>query len=275
MLNKEAIDAINEGTGITQASDAFKKAFGDKAVLALPERFKKHDLEIYLPNRRRARGLMSTLALKDFAAYAKANQEAGAAVFVDADDMQSVAVLNLGTPTAPGHADNWARVKLKRTAAYTALLAVAQGRPLSQTVVAEFFEDWTNNLQFFSDETEVKAKHAIAAVRKLSIESSRKIEASEQSLSASKSAFESVQATSQDPIPTVIYFTCVPYNELAERHFVLRLSVLTGGDKPSITLRIVKQEVHEEEMANELADLTREALGGAMPVMLGEYTKGE
>lgn len=275
MMNKEAIDAINEGVGIAQASDAFKKAFGDKAVLALPERFKKHDLETYLPNRRRIRGLMYTLALKDFATYATSNQEEGAAVFIDAEEMEAVAVLNLGTPAKPGHADNKARLHLKRTAAYAALLAVAQGRALSQAMVAEFFEDWTENLQFFTDENEVKAKHAIAAVRKLTIESMRKIEASEQSLSASKSAFESVQATSQDPIPTVIYFTCVPYKELAERHFVLRLSVLTGSDKPSITLRIVKQEVHEEEMANELADLTRDALGGAMPVMLGEYTKGE
>jgi len=275
MLNKEAIEAINEGTGITQASDAFKKAFADKAVVALPERFKKHDLETYLPNRRRIRGLMSTLTLKDFAAYASANKEEGAAVFVDAEDMAAIAVLNLGTPVKPGHADNKARLKLKRTAAYSALLNVAQGRALSQTNVAEFFEDWTEHLKFFTDEAEIKAKHAIAAVRKLSIESMRKIEASEQSLSASKSAFESVQATSQDPIPTIIYFTCDAYKELAERTFVLRLSVLTGGDKPSITLRIVKQEVHEEEMANELADLTRFELGGSMPVMLGEYTKGE
>ena len=146
MLNKEAIEAISEGTGITQASDAFKKAFGDKAVVALPERFKKHDLETYLPNRRRVRGLMSTLALKDFAAYAKSNQEEGAAVFIDAEEMAAVAVLNLGTTSKPGHADNKARLKLKRTAAYSALLSVAQGRHLSQAMVAEFFEDWTENL---------------------------------------------------------------------------------------------------------------------------------
>lgn len=275
MFDKEAIDAINEGTGITQANDAIRKTFNDKAVVALPETFKKHDLETYLENRRRIRGLMSTLSLKDFATYATSNQEEGAAVFIDAAEMAAVAVLNLGTPAKPGHADNKARLKLKRSADYTALLAVAQGRALSQAVVAEFFEDWTENLQFFTDENEVKAKHAIAAVRKLTIESMRKIEASEQSLSASKSAFESVQATSQDPIPTVIYFKCVPYKELSYRTFVLRLSVLTSGDKPSITLRIVKQEVHEEEMANELANLTRDALGGSMPVMLGEYTKGE
>ncbi len=112
---------------------------------------------------------------------------------------------------------------------------------------------------------------AIAAIRKLSIESMRKLESSEQSLSASKSAFESVQATSAEPIPTTIYFDCEPYYGLESRQFVLRLGVLTGGDKPAINLRVVKQELHDEEMANEFADLARDALGSALPVLIGAY----
>lgn len=274
MLNKEAIDAINEGTGITQSSEAVAKAFKDKAVVMLPEHFTERDLEEYLPARRRARGVMRTNTLKDFAEYTTAHKEEGATVFIDASEMSASAVLDLGTPAMPGHADNRAVLQLKKTAAYAAVLAVAQGRALSQTIVAEFLEDWTEFTKCYNDDGEVTRNKAIAAVRKLSIESSRKIEASEQSLSASKSAFESVQATSQDPIPTVIYFTCEPYKELAVRTFVLRLGVLTSGDKPSITLRIVKQEVHDEEMANELADLTRAELKDSLPVLLGEYKKG-
>lgn len=274
MLNKEAIDAINEGTGITQSSEAVAKAFKDKAVVMLPERFTERDLEEYLPARRRARGVMRTNTLKDFAEYTTTHKEEGATVFIDASEMSATSVLDLGTPAKPGHADNRAFLQLKKTAAYAAVLNVAQGRALSQTIVAEFLEDWTEFAKCYNDDGEVTRNKAIAAVRKLSIESSRKIEASEQSLSASKSAFESVQATSQEPIPTVIYFTCQPYKELTERTFVLRLSVLTSGDKPSITLRIVKQEVHDEEMANELADLTRAELKDSLPVLLGEYKKG-
>lgn len=274
MFDKEAIEAINEGTGIYQASNAVADAFeSERLVVALPEKFKTHDLEQYLPKRRRARGVMTTDNLASFTDYTKAHAEPGASVFVDAEHMQAVAVLNLGTPDAPGHTDNRAKLCLKRTAAFTALLAHANanGRGMTQTAASEFLEDWPEHIKCFNSEGEISPPKAIAALRKLSIEAMRKIESSEQSLSASRSAFESVQATSADPIPTTIYFKCVPYQDLAERLFVLRLGVLTGGDKPSITLRIVKAELHNEEMAQELASLTRDALAGSFPVMLGEY----
>jgi uncharacterized protein YfdQ (DUF2303 family) len=133
-------------------------------------------------------------------------------------------------------------------------------------------------MQFFNDDGAITAPKAIAALRKLSIESMRKLESSEQSLSASKSAFESIQATSTDPIPTMIYFTCKPYADLDERQFVLRLGVMTGGDKPTITLRIIKEEEHAEQMAAELAELIGSSfyeLGGksTIPVLLGSYSK--
>ncbi len=141
------------------------------------------------------------------------------------------------------------------------------------TDVAEFLEDWPDLIQCFSDDGVISKPQAIAAVRKLSIEAMRKIESSEQNLSASKSAFESVQATSSaNPIPTTIYFDCEPYQGLPSRQFVLRLGILTTTDKPSITLRIVKRELHDEEMAREFADLTRDALLGKLPVHIGAYT---
>lgn len=275
MFDKDAIEAINEGTGIYQASQALAAAFKDKAVVALPDKFTEHDLERYLPNRRRARGVMTTDNLASFTDYTKAHAEPGASVFVDAEHMQAVAVLNLGTPDAPGHTDNRAKLCLKRTAAFTALLAHANanGRGMTQTAASEFLEDWPEHIKCFNSEGEISPPKAIAALRKLSIEAMRKLESSEQSLSASRSAFESVQATSSEPIPTTIYFKCVPYQDLSERLFVLRLGVLTGGDKPSITLRIVKAELHNEEMAQELARLTDDALSGSFPVLLGEYSK--
>lgn len=275
MFDKDAIETMQEGSAILQANNALSLAFEDKAVVALPERFKDHDLERYLPNRRRARGVMTTDNLASFAEYTKAHAEPGASVFVDAEHMQAVAVLNLGTPDAPGHTDNRAKLCLKRTAAFTALLAHANanGRGMTQTAASEFLEDWPEHIKCFNSEGEISPPKAIAALRKLSIEAMRKLESSEQSLSASRSAFESVQATSSEPIPTTIYFKCVPYQDLSERLFVLRLGVLTGGDKPSITLRIVKAELHNEEMAQELARLTDDALSGSFPVLLGEYSK--
>ena len=109
----------------------------------------------------------------------------------------------------------------------------------------------------------------------LSIEALRKQENTEQQLGATKSAFESVQATSTEPLPTTIYFVTEPYHGLSERSFVLRLGILTGGDKPTISLRIVNKEQHAEDMAEELAQLVVSAISSCavdMPVLVGSYS---
>lgn len=271
MINKEAIEALAESAAIHQAEEAVTHAMQADGAAALPEHFKVHDLEGYMPTRRRARGVMTTISVGSFAEYVKRHIENGASVFVDQDAMQAVAVLNLGTPTDPGHADNRAVCKAKITAAFEALKAHANGRGMSQSIVAEFFEDWAGELLFFKDGEAVTPPKAIAAIRKMTIESLRKLESEEKSLSASRSTFENVQATSADPIPTTIYFNCNPYYGLGERTFVLRLSVITTGDKPAIGLRIVKMEEHEEEMAQEFAALVGKAIGAELPVLLGTY----
>ena len=270
MFDKEAIEALQYGGGIKEANEAIHGQV-DSGVIAMPEHFKTLDLETYMHFRRRARGVMITHALSDFAIYTKAHAEEGATVFVDADEMNATAVLNLGTVADPGHTDNRAKVQLKRTAAYSALKAHASGQAISQLKAAEFLEDWPGHVQCFNDDGTITLPKAIAAIRKMSIESMRNLQSSEQSLSASKSTFESVKATSAEPIPTTIYFDCEPYHGLKSRQFVLRLGVLTGGDKPAISLRIVKQELHDEEMANEFADMAREALGSELPVLIGSY----
>jgi uncharacterized protein YfdQ (DUF2303 family) len=272
MFDKEAINALQEGTSIDHARSSLEFCKTTDNLAALPSDFKLHDLEQYQQNRRRARGVMDTHSLRDFSAYTKVHAETGAIVFVDADEMSATAVLNLGTATAPGHTDNRAKLQLKRTAAYSALKSHASsGQAISQLKAAEFLEDWPGHVQCFNDDGTITLPKAIAAIRKMSIESMRNLQSSEQSLSASKSTFESVKATSAEPIPTTIYFDCEPYHGLKSRQFVLRLGVLTGGDKPAISLRIVKQELHDEEMANEFADMAREALGSELPVLIGSY----
>lgn len=276
MFDKETLTALQESGSINAAAEAIEFSGERLNTAALPSDYKVHDLEKFLPLRRRARGTMATTALLAFADYAKQHGEAGATVFVSPEDMTATAVLNLGTPTEPGHADNRAKLTLKKTAAYCALLAHATGGGLKQATAAEFLEDWPEHIKCFNDAGEITQPKAIAAVRKLTIESIRKLESTEQQLSASRSAFESVQASSVDPLPTTIYFACQPYTELASRVFVLRLGVLTGADKPTISLRIAKAEAHAEEMATELAGLIEHQFSDeAMSVHLGSYSKAE
>jgi uncharacterized protein YfdQ (DUF2303 family) len=274
MFDKDAISLLQQADAIRATSAAVGEALEADGCVALPSDSKLHDLESFKPLRRRARGCMETILATDFAHYTTSHAEAGASVFVDGRKMQATAVLNLGTPAEPGHADNLARLSLQPTAAYSALHHINAG-PLSQATAAEFLEDWPDFIKCFNDAGEISKPQAVAAVRKLSIDSLRKMESSVENLSASKSAFESVQATSSSPIPTLVYFKCEPYSGLAVREFVLRLGITTTSDKPHITLRIIKKELHTEEMAKEFAGLVSQALSDKLPVHVGSYTVTE
>lgn len=188
--------------------------------------------------------------------------------------MRACAVLDLGTQEQPGHAENTAELKPTKTAAYDALLQL-NGRPRTQQDLAEFIEDWNGIavMQFFRDEQEVTLPRTLAAIRSITIESARKVDSEVQQLSANRTAFESVQATSFVPIPTLIYCTTKPYADLEERTFVLRLSIITNDKAPLLVLRIQNLEAHTESMGKELAGLVHTAIQGAMPVLLGSYRK--
>jgi len=284
MFNKEAIQELAQAEAISAAQVSVTAALSDginHGVTALPENFKVHDLEAKLQTRRRARGKMTTSSVLAFAEYAKAHGEEGASVFVEQDAMRAVAVLNLGNPDAPGHADNLAVLAPKQTAAYMALLKVATGQGLPQTTIAEFIEDWMDNVQCLGatpDEGEpvaISARQAAAAIRRVTIEAIQKLENTEGQLQASRSALESVKASSNgNPLPAFILFKCVPYHGLDEREFALRLGVQTGAQKPALVLRIAAKEKHDEAMADELAGLVREALGEDVPCLIGTYSAG-
>lgn len=270
------IEALESGQEITAAASAVGAAIEDNnGLVALPDSMKVHDLEHAMPYRRHARGSMNTPFVDPFARYTTAHAEDGACVFINATDMQATAVLNLGTPYVPGHADNLAKLTPIKTAAYQALLAITRG-PITQQQAAEFFEDWAGELEFYTDDAQVTPKQAVAAVRRITIEALAKVESEEQSLSATRSAFESVTASSKEPIPTRVYFACKPYADLQSRTFVLRLGVLTGEKTPRLMLRMLKAEEHAEEMAEELCVLVRDAIDLAtIPVLVGQYTKAQ
>lgn len=276
MFTPETLAALQQAQAIINANNSITNSDTTKEVIALPSDFELRNLESYNLLRRRARGDMTTAALTAFTDYTKAYAEAGACVFINQDEMSATAVLNLGYTYAAGHADNRAKLQLRKTAAYAALCQIATGQGLKQATVAEFLEDWPEHIQCENENGKIETPKAIACVRKLSIDTIRKIESEEKQLSTTMSAFESVTASSPEPVPTTIKFECQPFADLQPRCFVLRLGVQTGGDKPSITLRIAKAEKHSEEMAEELAGLIDSKFEDANDtmVLLGNYTKG-
>ena len=269
----EMIEKLLQAAGIKQASDAIA-SMPPLGVVALPDNYTERDFERFMAERRRQRGVMNTHIDADFATYVADGLETGARIFVDEQTMSATAVLNLGTPANPGHADNIAVLTSKQTAAYKALTAIANGQGHSQTAIAEFLEDWVAVITCLKnvgdDYKNLAAKTVISSIRAITIEGLTRVKSEEQSLSAARTTFESIAAKEDDAIPTMIRFKCVPYVGFEEREFCMRLGILTDS-KPKLVLRIIKLEEHQEQMGQELATKLRTAIGSTPPVLLGKY----
>ncbi|HCM63748.1 MAG TPA: hypothetical protein DIT05_14585 [Morganella sp. (in: Bacteria)] len=225
-------------------------------AVVLPGDFNVKSLENLQEGRYRFRGAMDTTSISDFVKYTLQHGVLdGVSCFIDADEMTAQTIFNIGTIGEPGHADNTASVTLKKTAPFASLLNV-NGRKSAQKEMAEWLEDWRENIMAFDAEgNTLDIKQAINAVRKITIEASRSADHEDSDFGAKRSVMESVEAKSRDVMPAAFQFTCTPYDELSERAIKLRYSVLTGGDIPVLVLRIVQLEKLEEQIAQEFRNL--------------------
>ncbi|MBN0017123.1 DUF2303 family protein, partial [Pseudomonas aeruginosa] len=89
---------------------------------------------------------------------------------IDADNMLARSIFNIGTLDNPGHADNVASIKLKKTAPFRALLSI-NGDHLNQKQIAEWLEDWSDYLiAFDAYGNTMKIAQAAQAVRRVTIQ---------------------------------------------------------------------------------------------------------
>lgn len=253
-MDKDAIKQIQQ----TQTAEAMRTSINEQALstplIAVPKDFEIENLERYMEGRTRYRGKMTTVSLQAFVEFCKAHDNDGARCFVDSEDMDAKTFFNLGTEDSPGHADFSAYVKLNQTAEFKTLLDI-NGDQKSQKQMAEWLEDWQEYITPYSGEGEaINIVKAIAAVRRLEINASRKEDHDVQNFRESKSALESIEARSDHGMPAGFRFTCVPYQGLEERSFEVRLSILTGGDAPKLTSRIRRLEQQQEQMGLEFMD---------------------
>ncbi len=283
MFDAETIRQLQKSDAISTAEDSLMRALNgtlnagkNTGAAALPNDFTVHDLERYMPARRRQRAAVNTTSLKGFACYVESQAETGAMVFVDADQMRAQAVLNAGTPETPGHADHICTFAPNKTAAWAALSKIL-GQRLNQRTLAEFFEDWAPffvRVMSAPGGDDIALPRAISALRKVTIEAIRKAETAQGQLSESASTFESISASSTETLPGWTVFECAPYADLEPRRFELRLSILTGEKEPQLTLRLAKAEQHAQEMGQELMALCRSALQDYdIRCVLGQYSK--
>ncbi|WP_411195433.1 YfdQ family protein [Raoultella planticola] len=222
----------------------------------LPQNTSVESLERYSLERFRFRGAMDTTSIDDFVRYSVgyAQDEEKARCFIDADNMLARSIFNIGTLDNPGHADNVASIKLKKTAPFRALLAI-NGDHLNQKQIAEWLEDWSDYLLAFdAGGNTMTIAQAAQAVRRVTIQQATQADHEDSDFSGKKSLMQSIEASSKEVMPVAFEFKCVPYEGLGERRFSLRNSLLKSSD-PVFVLRIVQLEAQEEAVANEFRDL--------------------
>ena len=213
-------------------------------------------LERFSSERFRFRGAMETTSIDDFVRYSSgyAKEDEKARCFIDADNMLARSIFNIGTLDNPGHADNVASIKLKKTAPFRALLSI-NGDHLNQKQIAEWLEDWSDYLLAFdADGGSMSIANAAQAVRRVTIQKTNAADHEDGDFRGKKTLMESIEASSKDVMPAAFEFKCVPYEGLGERRFSLRNSLLKSND-PVFVLRIVQLEAQEEAIANEFRDL--------------------
>lgn len=270
-LDQTAIQEIRDMTLSNFLEEKLSSA--DCPTIALPANVRLQSLEAYQVGRFRFRGKLQTANIPDFVRYCKEYAAEGVRSFIDAESMEAVTVFNLGTILEPGHADNTAALKLKKTAPFKALLNI-NGQKNRQKDLAEWLEDWSEYLMAFTADGEVlDIKKAISGVRKITIESSSNSDHEDSDFGAKRSLMETVEAKGKEAMPAAFEFSCVPYEGLTKRRFRLRYSILTGGDAPVLVLRIVQLETAEEAMAEEFQALLEENFTGVeVETFIGDFT---
>lgn len=249
-------------------------------AILVPDSYDLHNAEGLSEGRCRFRGSMATRSLPDFCTYVVrrvgeiGSDEAPASGFINADDMSCKVFFNLGDIETPGHADDTAALALKPAAAYGALHSIA-GRSLTQSELAEWMEDWARNLRVVGAEGEdIPVGVAVQKIRTITIKASAERTNSEGNFSANRSAMDRIEAAHAEQQPSDLLFHIKPYEGLQERTFILRLSVITGGDKPALKVRWFQQEAQQEEVAQEFKAVLTKEIGGFANLVLGSFNPG-
>ncbi|GLX90627.1 hypothetical protein Pfra02_31950 [Pseudomonas fragi] len=192
--------------------------------------------------------------------------------FINQDEMTCSVLFNLGTEEAPGHADDRAALKLKATAGYQAVQAIS-GRAMSQKDMSDWIEDWNSTLSAAGENNQsISLVKAIAAVRTITVKASSESDHTVSETRASRSAMDTIEATSKETLPTSLIFSVVPFEGLTEQQIQLRVSVITSGAQPALKLRWVSEEVQREDIAQEFKAVLEKEIGNAAKLSLGSFS---
>lgn len=225
------------------------------SVVAVPDNVNLINLEKYNQYKDRYEFNFQTESVPDFGEYCKEFTQLGSKCFIDPKSMQAQTIFDLGTKEEPLHIRHVAKLTLLKTAAYQAVLQL-NGESCTQRTATDFIEDWTDLIHCYDSQGQKMGNSvAVQRLRKIDIDYIKNRGNETSNFSESQSTFEKIEAKNQDSLPAEIHFICSPYAALQERVFALKLNILTSGETPRLSFRIVKLEAHKEEIVNEFKDL--------------------
>jgi uncharacterized protein YfdQ (DUF2303 family) len=251
MLEKEAIQHLQDSANMVQMEDKLTKKNTNTPTMLVPKGFEIKVLEQFMKNRASYRVSYGTDNINDFASYSEEFDQVGAKCFIDSNGMSAKIIFDIGTEELPGHQLNCAKLKIEKTAAYEKLLDL-DGRHLSQKNASNFIEDWAD-FCFITARTgeSMTTAQAVNSLNKLTISEEKSRTSEIGGFSENMSSMEMVEAKNADKIPSDITFSCTPYIGLKEYEFTIRVSILTGSEKPEISFRIVQLEPTKEKITEE------------------------
>lgn len=281
-VSPETIDRLQAGAAATTHHQLQEMQTATPAVILMagPGKTEVAGIEHLHAGRARFRGSMSTASVRDFVKYVEARKGSPQG-FICADHIEHLSCnvfFNLGDAAAPGHGDDLAILKPKMLPAFSAMRAI-NGQRLTQQALIDWIEDWHHIVTAQKpgdDGAYMEASAAVNGIRTLKLDTKGQQTSTVNNFGATRSALEEIEANRDGTMPGFLSIRTAPFDGFAIRTFVLRVSVLTGGDKPALTLRWQQQENQCEEIAQEFKEMLLCDLGGLIDSMVvGTFTLGK
>lgn len=253
-IEKTAIQHLQKSANMLELEEKLQSKDTNSTLMLVPEGFNIQDLEKHMLLRDSYRFSFNTKSIKDFVEYSQEFDQEGAKCFVDSDRMSAEVIFDIGTEEAPAHQRNKAGLSLDKSSAFKKILNI-HGDHMVQREASDFIEDFSEFMVIATDSGEsMTTAQAANAINKITIESARSMSSEIGDFSSNLSAMEREEVKGAEKFPSKIKFTCVPYLGLDAREFVLKVSVLTGGERPKLSFRIMQLEPQQEDIAEEFKE---------------------
>lgn len=267
MLNKEAIEKLQHDATAARVIEQTKGY-----ATALQDDYEVVSLEQYADAPMRFHGSFVTGSIVDFIRYANDNKQADSALFINADNNRACLIIDHGTHTLPKHGAHKATLDLQSTAAWRAVRSLSGDR-LSQQKMAEWIEEWADNISIEDEDGEnMTIAQATAAIRRIEIKGKSEREFEDNESSRRVSAMEQIEAKMRGKQPKTIRFTCVPFDGFEPTQAEVRISVIASKDEPTIVARIVRFEKLIEAIQEELKQKLIDGIAD-VPTYIGYFDK--